>query len=1025
MEPLSVLVASLAGKLADKAFSEVSGELTGRIRRTIEGDPAKRSALQKCFAAGFEAALKEMRPPNRERLDRYAGLLEHWLQLPEAVEELAKLVDVGAMTDDPTRALDLARLNALFKQTYPVEANQEAYAGLNFPAALRAFVRAYGRSVEKQADKFPWLQMGLLKELVTRTDTRPRVSTLRGMYLDWLAQDCDLLPLSVYSAKEAAPGTPPKATLREVYVPLDVILPPSEEKGLTARLFGKGKYRAIPEELAEVAREQRVSALTALAKNPKTVLLGDPGSGKTTLTNHLALCLAMDELEPDADWLARLEGWTSGRLLPARVVLREFAAHAIPANAEQGNAGMLWQFLKEEAERHGYAEFFPALRAELIEKGGLLILDGLDEVPEADCRRKCTQDAITDFTRTAKKCRLVITCRTYAYPAARLEGFDAYPLLPFSREQIEQFIDRWYAAVRLKERFTEQEVSERAATLKSAVDPSRNAALGDLAMRPLLLTLMAMLHASEGKLPEDRADLYEKCVDLLLDYWQQRKVVKDEKGQLRIEGGLLDAVGIEKAALKRALYRIAFDAHDRQGKGAQRGSRTADIQPADLEAVLKPALGSEEKFLKALGYIQDRAGLIYWRDPTYTFPHRSFQEYLAACHLGNLYNYLDQTRGLVMGDLEWWREVYLLEVGRMRGNLGTAITLADRLCPAEFKARPKPAPIEWQTAILAGQALVELHLTAQIAEKRQQGEDVAPFQATLNRIIGWLVALTDTPVLTPRARAQAGLTLGALGDPRNLYELCPVPGGEFMLGEGKEAHPISLPEFWIAKYPVTCAQYRKFIEAEGYQKLDYWKTLAATEWLKQSEQTTPKLWDDPRWNQPTLPVVGVTWFEANAYCAWLTAEWQREGSLNPPLVVRLPTEAEWEKAASWDATKKLKRVYPWSNDFDPACANTGEGQDTVGNTTPVGIYPNGESPCYARDMAGNVWEWCNTVFQDYPYYLDAKHESADAQGFRVLRGGSWYHNQDYARGAARDGSGPDGWNYNIGFRVVVSSSLDF
>ena len=1031
MDPLSTLIATVAAELAEKVFVQVMGELPGRLRRTIEGDPAKRAALENAFRAGLEAALKEMRAPSRERLERYAGLLEHFLQLPETAEELGKLVDVGAVTDDPTRALDLARLDELFKKTFPIAENAEGYAGLNFPAALRAFVRAYTAAIEKQADKFPWIQIGLLKELVSRTDVRPSRNTLREMYLDWLAKYCDLLPLSVFKSQEAAPGVEAKATLRQVYVPLDMLWRPPEKKRRDQE-----PHAWTPEELSEVTKEDRVPALRALSQTPHAVLLGDPGSGKTTLTNHLALCLAMDELEPDAAWLARLEEWDPKWLLPARIELRKFAASAHVARAAEGNAGMVWQFLKDQMEEHACPEFYPVFRAELLEKGGVVILDGLDEVPDTDRRRERVREAIGDFAARTKKCRLIVTCRTYAYPSAALAGFDAFPLLPFNAEQIAQFIDKWYEAVKGKEQLSDQEAWERAAMLKSAVNPERNRYIADLATRPLLLTLMAMVYAAKGKLPEDRADLYERCVQLLLDSWQERKKVSGE-----IEKSLAEEIGVEEGAIRNALNRVAYNAHARQGQSEKRQFRSADVQASDLKSAL--ALDSEAKFQTVFRYIHHRAGLVYWRGgDTYAFPHRSFQEYLAACHLFTLQDPPSAARDLVRRDPEWWREVYLLQVGQLRLKLGTAVGFVTILCPELFPPKTAPDLADWRSAILAGQALDELRLKEQIEATRRRGESAAWLEAPLEYVRGWLVALLETTHLTPRERADAGLSLGALGDPRDLYELCRVPAGEFTMGNDrsgeereKPAHAVFVPEFYIARYPVTCAQYRKFVGAKGYEKLDYWKTQAAKEWLQKSGQTTPVLWDDPRWNQPNLPVVGVTWFEANAYCEWLT-ERVASGELrigseaqptirNSQFAIRLPTEAEWEKAATWDAERKQKRVYPWGDTFDPDKANTYEGQNPIGSTTPVGIYPHGASPCGALDMAGNVWEWCNTLYQEYPYRLDAKHESAEAEGTRVWRGGSWEGTDIFARGAFRLYADPGPWLDNIGLRVVVAPSLGF
>lgn len=1030
MDPLTLtaLITPIATKLGDKAFGIVVDELRGQLRRAIGADP---TALQKCFAAGFQAALNEMRPPNRERLARYEGVLLHWLDLPEVAEELAKLVDVGAVIDDPTRVIDLAKLNALFMQAYPVNENPDAYAGLNFSTALRAFVRAYTAAVEKQADKFPWLQFKLLKEMISRLEVRPSPNTVRELYLNWLAGECDFLPLSVFSEQESAPETETKATLHQVYVPLDVFpQPPTETRRSQSQL-----HTYTPEELSEIRQEQRVPALRALAENKRMVLLGDPGSGKTTLTNFLAYCLAKDELEPDANWLAKLEGWNLGRLVPARLNLREFVK-SIPAQTTKGNAGLLWKFIESEIHNRGLTEFYADLRAELLERGGVLILDGLDEVTDANGLRDRVRECIVEFAGNVPKCRIIVTCRTYAYPASPLKDFAAHPLLPFSPKQIEQFIDQWYGAIRDKEHLTVDEAKNRAAMLKSAVNAQINPHIADLARRPLLLTLMAMVYASAGKLPDDRADLYERCVQLLLDRWQERKKIYDEQGREETELGLAEKIGIQPDALRDALNRVAFNAHTRQGEKSNREFRTADIPTDELRKAL--ALDSEKDFQAVLRYIHHRAGLIYWRGgDVYAFPHRSFQEYLTACHISSLGDPQIEICKRVRQDPEWWREVYLLQVGRLRKYLGTAIGFVNILCPADLQSAAPPNLTDWRSAILAGQALDELHLVNAIDAKRQQGDDVRPFEIPLDRVRNWLVALTKTPVLTPRERAQGGLVLGALGDPRDFYELCRVPAGEFILGEEKEAHMVSTPEFWIAKYPVTCAQYRQFIDADGYKKPEYWQSKAAKDWLAQSKQTTPKYWDDPRWNQPNLPVVGVTWFEASAFCEWLNERIAAErGELridndaqnairNSKFLIRLPTEAEWEKAATWDAAKKQKRVYPWEGEFDPAKANTREGENPVGGTSSVGIYPNGASPCGALDMAGNVWEWCHTIYQDYPYKLDAKHESSEARGRRVLRGGAWFYYASDARGAYRGDGSPDAWNGHLGFRFVVSSSLNF
>ena len=166
--------------------------------------------------------------------------------------------------------------------------------------------------------------------------------------------------------------------------------------------------------------------------------------------------------------------------------------------------------------------------------------------------------------------------------------------------------------------------------------------------------------------------------------------------------------------------------------------------------------------------------------------------------------------------------------------------------------------------------------------------------------------------------------------------------------------------FFIGRYPVTNAQYRRFMEAGGYGKREYWSD-EGWQWKQKKGWTEPRYWHDPKWNQPDQPVVGVSWYEAEAYARWAG--------------MRLPTEREWEKAARGIDG----REYPWGDGFDQDRCNTRE--SGTGKTTPVGKYsPQGDSPYGLADAAGNVWEWCADW---YDVYKDAKE----------LRGGSWTSDQ--------------------------------
>jgi formylglycine-generating enzyme required for sulfatase activity len=217
-----------------------------------------------------------------------------------------------------------------------------------------------------------------------------------------------------------------------------------------------------------------------------------------------------------------------------------------------------------------------------------------------------------------------------------------------------------------------------------------------------------------------------------------------------------------------------------------------------------------------------------------------------------------------------------------------------------------------------------------------------------------------------------------------------IPAGEFQMGsndgEGnqKPIHTVYLDAFYIDKYEVTNAQYKKFMDATGYK--------------------APESWNDSNYNAPNQPVIGVSWDDAKAY-----ADWAGE---------RLPTEAEWEKAARGGLVGKR---YPWGDNITHDNANydgTG-GKDIWEFTSPVGSFaPNGYG---LYDMAGNVWEWCADWY-DSNYYASSPKSNPTGPNSglsRVLRGGSWYDGNGLTlRTAYRDYNDPTTTDYGLGFRCV-------
>ncbi len=182
--------------------------------------------------------------------------------------------------------------------------------------------------------------------------------------------------------------------------------------------------------------------------------------------------------------------------------------------------------------------------------------------------------------------------------------------------------------------------------------------------------------------------------------------------------------------------------------------------------------------------------------------------------------------------------------------------------------------------------------------------------------------------------------------------------------------------------------------------------------ISQKSRTEPAYLDDPQYNNPSQPVVGITWFEANAYCVWLSEVTGR--------AYRLPTEVEWEAAARGLPSRKVSRVYSWGNDWNPSKANSLEGR--VLKPSPVGAYTasGGIGPFEAEDQTGNVWNWTSSQYLHYPFGL-AKCELPGTEGARVVRGGAWNYTRRFCRCAYRYGNVPGNFDCDVGFRLVSPS----
>ena len=765
-----------------------------------------------------------------------------------------------------------------------------------------------------------------------------------------------------------------------------------------------------------------LGTLEATAENRHLVLLGDPGSGKSTFLGHLAVCLAGHGLEPGQGWLERLACWpeTEGKVVPIPVILRDFSRW-VPDTETQAEPRHLWEFIvsRLEAQNLGFAA--EPLHDALEGDRAVVLLDGLDEVA-GRARRTFARDAVAAFAGRYPGSRLLVSCRTLSYQdrAWRLDGFPAFELAPFDEGKIDYFVAAWYGELARQGTVTPEEATGMPRRFGEAV---RRPDLWRLASNPLLLTVMALVHTHKGRLPDARALLYEDTVDILLWRWEEIKVGTGETAP-RLRKLLLET-GRTDVDLKRVLWQLAFEAHQEGGAGDD--DALADIGELRLQKALA-GLHPEVSLDWAQRVIQTmklRAGLLLERAPeVFTFPHRTFQEYLAGAHLSAQADFARQAVDLVEEGAFWWN-VVLLAVGRLvylGGDTDKPLALVGELCPAQ----PGDDEVSWQKAWLAGEVLVEAGLNR--VRDSQLGRDL------VERVRHRLAGLLAGGHLTARERAEAGSTLALLGDPRfredawllpgePLLGFIEIPEGPFLMGSDQERdpgadsgelpqHEMSLPAYYVARYPVTQAQYRAFVGDTGHRPPE-----------AEIDPERPYEWLDgrPPARLANHPVVLVTWHDAVAYCRWLTERLRAWEGTPEPLssllrergwVVRLPTEAEWEKAARGSDG----RLYPWGDRFDSEKCNMLE--TGIGGTSAVGCFPAGVSPYCVEDPSGNVWEWCGTKWRDS--YKDPADESLEGDALRGVRGGSFFYSQRYVRCADRYWDGPYLRSWNYGFRVVVA-----
>lgn len=760
----------------------------------------------------------------------------------------------------------------------------------------------------------------------------------------------------------------------------------------------KKRLRASGEAHRENCTEPQIDTTNmtvnaALADHKRLVVLGDPGSGKTTLLRYLTLLYARDMAEGTQQTHEKLELDERGAL-PIFIALRQIGSylkeHHTNDDGTEGHA-LLLQFLVQTLKNERIAvptDFFD----QWLQSGrAIVLLDGLDEVADSALRRRVSR-LVDAFTRAYAGCRYVVTCRIVGYTdTSRLnEGYATTTVRDFTLEDVTTFLSQWHRLVAIGQMghgdTAEAFAAHQTRQLLDSIE--KNDRVRELAINPLMLTVIALIHRDRVKLPDRRAELYQEAVEVLLGKWDEARGVQES---LILNEGVFDV-----SDRRLVLQHLALTMHEQNIK-------EIDLDP--LRNILAQQLGDavsnprerDAAVARFLHVIQERTGLLIARaEGTYAFSHLTFQEYLAALSIAGRDDYVEYT--LRHTHDEWWREVILLEAGYLSTQGKEKTT---RLIRNIAEANAEPVP--YHNLVLAAECVRDAganrivgnlgnELRSRLMRELEPPVARGGFASLLTPFTRGISAKTAT-----KRRIAAAEALGKIGGnqfwslPDGEPEWITIPQGEFNMGGTDEAHRVHLLDYAISRVPITNAQYHLFVQASGVEPPEHWNGKR------------------PPRGKESHPVVKVSWHDALNYCRWLSAVTHK--------TITLPSDAEWEKAArGTDDT----RTYPWGNALDASRCNVEE--SGFHNTTPVGTFINGASPFGCLDMAGNVWEWTRSPWKKGAYKgYDFIHEASVTDG-AVVRGGSWYGPHVSARCASSGGFLPVARNDVIGFRVVLRFS---
>lgn len=740
-----------------------------------------------------------------------------------------------------------------------------------------------------------------------------------------------------------------RVPLSEVYVPLHGLLTiPELDVAEPARALAKvqsmGHRSRHSRQLSFFDQSFSTMDLqVAIAVYPGLVILGEPGSGKTSFLKYVAVSYAMQKQRADPE--------TDKLRVP---IFLTIAAYAEAVRGQDHQVALEDYFAQYYRDVHGLRLDLRRYFEHVLQKGSaIVLLDGLDEVKDEKERIRIGEQ-IERFWLHRRRAgnQLVVTSRIVGYNRLKGDMLGHITLNDFDSKDIRTFLSLWCPIIERAAETDPNTAQVKAVReqreLEAAIFGGRRE-VRELAAKPLLLTLLALLKRRGVKLPEQRVELYEEYVQALVEKWYS----------LRNPDGIITH-SRRYGETERVLASLALWIRE---TSPEYGIVDEPALKEWLTRKYKSSkVTSDQAQTAAAVFIDDlrQSGLIIARGyREFGFIHPTFEEYLAAkglCYLSDtdLTEFLKKVRKFKMLIRDSWRETLMLAVGhlcviqRAPGRAGQFVEFI-----LQETLRDKRRGLN---TVRAGEILKDV------------GASNLPDKTSEKVIPALYMTMIDSSVL-PKTRRDAGLLLGALGwepaDDEDISSIIKIPANLPVSDQSSFKHLVNY-DFWIGRFPVTNSQFRKFVNSGGYgsNKSDRpkWWSKAAWRWQWTRRRTIKSELYLPflkRWSDPLLPITLVSWYEAVAYCGWLSERWREEGKINTSQHVRLPTEAEWIKAARGPSGKA-----PIPNEDVTKIYNTRESR--LRAATPVMMYRDGvvvwstEDNSKVYDLFGNVVEWLST-----------------------------------------------------------------